>query len=173
MSLIVVTSKGKSTRGVVKESRQVTVPTQAELESAIRSGMEDVALIASGATVSDPTVPQLKHCSSCLAMGRQPYHIVNYADPSKSEFTIKKDGKAHSQCKKCRSEQACAWQKSKARERKDYQKGYHASYPRKTKAERQAEKAAKVMAAESETAKMNGLDSMFIAIDKNKKEVTK
>lgn len=165
--LIVVTSKGKSTRGELKESREVHVPTETELEGAIRAGMVDVAMIASGEGVTDPTIPFLKHCSRCLAMGRQPYHVVNFADPEKSEFTIKKDGKPHSQCKKCRSEQACDWQKKKARERAVYQKTYHASYPRKTKAERQAMVMRRAVQEEA-TNKMNGLDSMFIAVDKNK-----
>jgi len=111
---IVINSNGKQAEGVVTDISNVRMASETELDNVIGEGLLEVAKILSG-EVEDPTK---KKCSRCFKKGRVFMHPVD-------DFSLLQNGKRHSQCKVCRTEQAVAWE-AKAKHRKEYHKGYQA-----------------------------------------------
>lgn len=146
---IVVKSTGKQTVGKVTDTSEVILPTKDEIEAKIRKGMESVARIASGEKVEDPTA-ELKHCSRCLKLGRHFLHPL-------TDFSVKKNGQRHSQCKKCRTEQACEWQVANKARRAIYQEAYQATRPKRTKQQRVMNKIIATVEAPAEKEKVSAI----------------
>lgn len=156
---IVVSSKGKSASGVVTEKDNVHFATPNELDGVISAGLLEVANILSG-EVEDPTK---KKCSRCIKMGRYPFHKVD-------DFSLLLNGKRHSQCKVCRTEQAVAWEAS----RKEHRKAYHKDYNKTRTPAVRIPKALKNFAAAMTEAEsgVNGREALFIASPQTEVEST-
>lgn len=155
--VIVVEATNGATVGRIIDEGSIHIPSDAEISDSLNQGLQRIARIASGVGVKDPTEVELKHCSSCIARGRVPFHPVG-------EFSIvKKTGKRHSQCKKCRSEQACEWQLSKGQKRREYQKTYQTLNPRKREKPDVMQKIGQEFDDHGKASEqMNGLDAVLI-----------
>lgn len=120
MKAIVVQSEGKKVTATVAEKSKVKVATKSQIDETIQTGAAEIMAMLSGEMV-DPTK---KRCSRCVKMGRVPYHNLN-------DFSLLKNGKRHSQCKVCRTEQANEWCTKRAEHRRAYHKKYHEGRPRR------------------------------------------
>lgn len=158
--VILIESTGNKTKGIVADRKEVIIPSKREVEIEIQKGMQAIADIAAGVDVTDPSEEAVKHCTRCMNLGRVFIHPIK-------EFSLLKNGKRHSQCKTCRSDQACEWQLRKAAERKIYQAGYQKT--RKYVPRRKGDKTINTMLnamdgdKKAEEQKPNAIDSLFVA----------
>lgn len=156
-NVIVVETTGNATKGTVLNSTDIRMPLQRDVEKAIQANMVKVAKIAAGESVEDPTEIKLKHCSRCIKMGRTPFHDEN-------DFSLLANGKRHSQCKTCRSEQACEWQIRRKEARKEYQRGYQKTRVRGLRKDHNAKVMAELeVIIDDSPVLVDGLDALFVA----------
>lgn len=117
---IVVEAKGKKVVGVVADKSIVEIAPEEIIDNNIATGVDELVAMLGG-EMQDPT---MKRCSRCVKMGRVPYHDIEM-------FSLLKNGKRHSQCKVCRTEQSNAWCAKRAEHRKEYHREYHKRRPRR------------------------------------------
>jgi hypothetical protein len=103
------------TNEVKPENRdELKLATGDELDAIIRDSEAEVLGIFGNDKTTDPSY---KECKRCQKNGRVGIYPLD-------QFSVKQDGKRHSQCKVCRTEQANEWVAKQGEKRKEYQKEY-------------------------------------------------
>lgn len=148
---IIVESKGKKIVGQVADESTVKLASAESIDNTIVMGVDEIVAMLGGEML-DPTQ---KRCSRCVKMGRVPYHKID-------DFSLLKNGKRHSQCKVCRTEQSKVWC-DKAPHRKEYHRNYHKGRPYRPVTPKgvQALMDAYKLEAE-EVTKVNATDALFV-----------
>lgn len=148
---IVIEAKGKKVVGTVAEESTVELATAESIDNSIAMGVDEIVAMLGGDVV-DPT---MKRCSRCVKMGRVPYHKLD-------DFSLLKNGKRHSQCKVCRTEQSNAWCTKRADHRKAYHKNYHQGRPRRVAIPKGVKALMDMYNAEAVGDKVNATDALFV-----------
>ena len=151
---IIIQAEGKTVTAQVAKKSKVTLATKAEINDAIQMGASEIMGMLSG-ELADPTK---KRCSRCVKMGRVPYHSLE-------DFSLLKNGKRHSQCKICRTEQAAIWCEKKKVHRKVYQAEYHKKRPKRQIIPKEVKAIMDAYALEDEptSTKLDATEALFVA----------
>jgi hypothetical protein len=137
--------------------------SESELNKTILNGIEEVKNIFEGVGVDNPAEPILKKCLRCIKKGRAGFYPLD-------DFSVLKNGKRHSQCKVCRTEQAMEWDASQREKRREYHRLYH----KRRKPANRTPSAIKILlnAADVENTKPQPQDAMFVTFTKDSKVKT-
>lgn len=148
---IVVEAKGKKVVGTVADESTVILASADEIDNIIVGGVDEIVAMLGGEML-DPTQ---KRCSRCVKMGRVPYHKIE-------DFSLLKNGKRHSQCKVCRTEQSAVWCEKRKDHRKVYHQKYHKGRPRRVVIPKGVKALMDMYNAEEAGATVNATDALFV-----------